>query len=147
MNDLFEKSIKVLELPQVLEKLSGYAVSDNAKERCLTLRPSKTLYECEKRQQETADAYFLSGALGSPSFGGLRDMSGALERAEKGGMLNMGELLDIAALLTCARTTNHYLADKRGNPTSLDQLFYALEGNKYLEDKIRSSIIRIGDSV
>ena len=35
MSDLFEKSIKTLELPAVLELLSRHAVSDEAKARCL----------------------------------------------------------------------------------------------------------------
>ena len=39
MSDLFEKSIKTLELPAVLELLSRHAVSDEAKARCLRLRP------------------------------------------------------------------------------------------------------------
>ena len=37
MTDLFEKSIRTLELPAVLEKLAAKAVSDAAKERCLRL--------------------------------------------------------------------------------------------------------------
>ena len=40
MTDLFEKSIRTLELPAVLEKLAAKAVSDAAKERCLRLTPA-----------------------------------------------------------------------------------------------------------
>ena len=37
MTELFEKSIRVLELPQLLERLSQKAVSEAAKERALRL--------------------------------------------------------------------------------------------------------------
>ena len=35
MSELFEKSIRTLELPAVLELLARHAVSDEAKARCL----------------------------------------------------------------------------------------------------------------
>ena len=37
MSELFEKSIRTLELPAVLELLARHAVSDEAKARCLRL--------------------------------------------------------------------------------------------------------------
>ena len=40
MTDLYEKSIKTLELPAVLEMLSAEAVSLPAKDRVLELRPA-----------------------------------------------------------------------------------------------------------
>ena len=45
MTDLFEKSIRTLELPAVLEKLAAKAVSDAAKERCLRLTPATDTQE------------------------------------------------------------------------------------------------------
>ena len=42
MTDLFEKSIQILELPKVLERLAGQAVTQEGKERCLALRPMTT---------------------------------------------------------------------------------------------------------
>ena len=77
MTDLFEKSIRTLELPAVLEKLAAKAVSDAAKERL--------------------------GLHGSPSFSGVKDVSAALTRADHGGMLNTRELLDVAGVLTASR--------------------------------------------
>ena len=41
MTDLFEKSIHTLELPRVLALLAAEAVTDEGKERCAILRPSK----------------------------------------------------------------------------------------------------------
>ncbi len=141
MNDLFEKSIHVIELPKVLERLAQHAFSDRAKQMCAALRPLPSLYECEKLLQETADAVMLAGMFGSPGFSGLKDISAALDRLDKGGVLNMAELLDLAGLLRCARVTRDYASERKGQRTALDERFSALAGNKYLEDRITSCII------
>ena len=39
MTDLFEKSIQILELPKVLERLAGQAVTQEGKERCWRCGP------------------------------------------------------------------------------------------------------------
>ena len=39
MSEMFEKSIRTLELPRVLELLSQQAISPEAKERCRAARP------------------------------------------------------------------------------------------------------------
>ena len=53
MTDLFEKSIRTLELPAVLEKLAAKAVSDAAKERCLRLTPATDTQEVLHLLDET----------------------------------------------------------------------------------------------
>ena len=53
MSDLFEKSIRTLELPAVLELLARHAVSDEAKARCLRLRPSTAAATVEHLLDET----------------------------------------------------------------------------------------------
>ena len=45
MNTLFEKSIRTLELPVVLEMLASLAVSEAAKEKCRQLLPVCDLEE------------------------------------------------------------------------------------------------------
>ena len=70
MSDLFEKSIKTLELPAVLELLSRHAVSDEAKARCLRLRPvtdaAATLTVCRRLAEKfTDDAAYIEGESAS----------------------------------------------------------------------------------
>lgn len=138
---LQEKSWNTIELPRVLELLADQAVASRAKEMCRELRPSVTQRECERLQQETADAVKLIGLQGSPSFSGLKDISAALERAEKGGYLNPVELLAVGAMLRAARVTKAYREEKREAQTTLDEYFSMLAGNKYLEEKIENAII------
>lgn len=138
---LLEKSLHTIELPKVLEMLAAEAVSEKAKEKCRQTEPKNTLYECQTLQQQTADAVYLMGMQGSPSFGGLKDISASLERAEKGGLLNPSELLQVMFLLRAARITRAYREEKKEVKTGLDGYFSMLAGNKYLEDRIGEAII------
>ena len=141
MSELFEKSIRTLELPVVLEKLAAKAVSQAAKDRCLKLSPSTDAEEVLRLLDETDAAKERLGLHGSPSFSGVKDVSAALTRADHGGMLNTRELLDIAGVLTASRRVADYDAQRQGEETVLDRLFTSLHTNKYLEEQIRSAIL------
>lgn len=114
MSELFEKSIRTLELPAVLEKLAAKAVSQAAKDRCLKLTPSTDVEEVLRLLDETDAAKERLGLHGSPSFSGVKDVSAALTRADHGGMLNTRELLDIAGVLTASRRVSDYDAQRQG---------------------------------
>ena len=141
MSDLFEKSMRTLELPAVLEMLAQRAVSDEAKERCRRLRPSTEPDAVSRLLDETDAAKVRLGLHGSPSFTGVKDVAQPLNRADHGGMLNTRELLDIAGVLTATRRVSDYDAERQGEPTAIVRLFSALRPNKYLEDRIRGAIL------
>jgi len=139
---LQEKSLATIELPKILELLAAEAATPPAKELCRQLRPETSLAQCEKLQEETEDAAKLIGLQGSPAFSGVKDISGSLDRAEKGGFLNPVELLAVGALLRAARLTKAYREERRDqSQTSLDGYFSMLSGNKHLEDKIETVIV------
>ena len=141
MNTLFEKSIRTLELPVVLETLASLAVSEAAKEKCRQLLPVCDLEEAARLQEETQSARERLGLYGSPSFLGVKDVSRALNRADHGGVLNTRELLDVADLLTASRRVSEYDRDRQGEKSVRDHLFSALHTNKFLEDKIHGAIL------
>ena len=141
MSELYDKSIRTLELPAVLEVLAQKAVSEAARERCRKLYPSSDLDEVRRLLDETDAARTRLGLYGSPAFSGVKDVSAALTRADHGGMLNTRELLDIAGLLTASRRVREYDRDRQGEATVLDHYFSALHTNKYLEDRIRGAIL------
>ncbi|MCI7018563.1 MAG: endonuclease MutS2 [Clostridiales bacterium] len=140
MSELYEKSLQKLELPQVLQLLSACAGSVGGKEACLRLIPSADLEEVELLLQQTSAASDLCDRKGHPVFGDVTDVSASLERAERGGTLQPKELLRIAGVLRCARTTKSYISEDDAK-TVLDALFHALTPNKYLEDKIFGAIL------
>ena len=137
----FEKSLITLELPAVLELLSKQAVSESAKELALSLTPAVDRAEVRRRLEETTAAKTMMVVRGSPSFSGVKDVRPSLARADLGGALNTRELLDIARVLQCARLVRGYLADDSVGKTPIDALFYALRANKFLEEKINTSIV------
>ncbi len=139
--DFFEKSLNTLELSAVLEMLAAEAVSDGAKEAVEKLLPSDDKYEVKRRLGETSAAKTMMVVRGSPSFSGIKDVRPSLSRADLGGALNTRELLDIARVLQCARLVRAYVADDTVGKTCIDYLFTALHANRFLEEKITSSIV------
>ena len=88
MTERFEKSIRTLELPRVLELLAHHAVSQEAKERALALRPATELEDVQRLQAETAAAVAMSNLGNAPGFGDLKPVAASLQRASLGGALN-----------------------------------------------------------
>ena len=138
MSELYEKSLRKLELDQVLQLLAECAGSEGGREACLSLRPSSDLEEVMLNQ--TTAASDLCTRKGNPVFGDVTDCSASLERADRGGSLQPVELLRIAGILRCARNIKGYVAED-DKATVLDALFQALSPNKYLEDKIFGAIL------
>ena len=137
----FEKSLATLELPAVLNMLAAEAVGESAKEAALKLLPSTDVFEVRRRLAETTAAKTMMVVRGSPSFSGVKDVRPSLSRADLGGALNTRELMDIARVLQCARLVRGYIADDSVGKTPIDHLFYALHANKYLEERINTSIL------
>ena len=108
MTDLFEKSIATLELPRVLEQLAACASTQEGKERCLSLRPMTDPDDVQRAQEETSAAVEMLIKRGSPGFSGVKPVGASLHRADMGGSLNTRELLEVAAVLRCARTVQDY---------------------------------------
>ena len=140
MSDLFDKSLRTLELPRVLELLSEQAVSTEAKQRALRVRPETEPEEVLRLLDQTDAARNLIGLRGSPSFSGVKPVAETLDRADRGGALNTRELLTIADLLTAARRAKEYFNDEAAEKTAIDHLFLSLHGNRFLEEKIKRAI-------
>ena len=139
MSDLFEKSIQTLELPRVLELLADCAATEEGKERCRSLRPMTDRDDVERAQQETSAAVKMLVLRGTPGFSGVKPVAASLQRADMGGSLSTRELLDIAAVLRCARSVAEYGVGEEKTPIS--HLFQALTPNRFLEDSISNSIL------
>ena len=136
--EFFEKSMRTLELPLILQILQEEAVCAAAKEEALKLRPSDIPTEVAEKLRETSDAKKLISMKGTPPVADIREVTGSLSRARLGGMLNTRELLDIAGVLRSARQMKSWTSEDAG---SLTGLFGALIANKFLEEKITLSIV------
>ena len=141
MSELFDKSIRTLELPAVLAMLADQTNSAEARERALATSPRTAVDEVERLQGETDAAREMIGLRGSPAFSGIKPVRESLYRADRGGTLNTRELLDISGVLRCARRVKEYWNDDGGERTAVDSLFRSLRGNRFLEEKITTSIL------
>ena len=144
MNEQYEKSLSKLELDKVLSLLADHASSQAAKDRCMAIRPSADADEIRHLLDETSAACACITVKGSPSFGGLYDVGASLDRADRGGCLSPEELLRIAAVLKSARQTKAY-SEGEGRSAQessvLDVYFQQITTNKYLEERIFTSIL------
>ena len=131
--DLYEKSLKTLELPAVLEMLSKEAVSIPARDKCLEIKPCTHPAEAKRLLGQTSAAKDMMVTRGSPAFGGVKDVRNALARADMSGVLNTRELLDIAGVLQCARLAKAYGSGEKSEKSDINYLFLSLHANKYLE--------------
>ena len=119
MSELFDKSLRTLELPRVLQLLSEQAVSAEAKARAVQVRPEAEPEEVLRLLDQTDAARLMIGLRGSPSFSGVKPVAEALDRADRGGALNTRELLAIAGLLTAARRAKEYFNDEAAEKTAM----------------------------
>lgn len=140
MNRLAEKSLKTLEYYAVLELLAEEAASNQGKNQCMALRPVTDLEQAEIWMKQTSDAKNIMTKQGSPSLGGIREINGALKRAEMGGILNLKELLNTASVLQCVRLMQAYFSEQE-EKTSLTPIYRLLAGNQSLEQRITTSIL------
>ncbi|WP_418830908.1 endonuclease MutS2, partial [Ruminococcus sp.] len=74
-------------------------------------------------------------------FGGAKNCANALRRAEAGGCLSTGELLQIAETLRIIRSVKEWHSKFASTETTLDGYFSGLVSNKFLEEKITNAII------
>ncbi|MBQ4353533.1 MAG: endonuclease MutS2 [Clostridia bacterium] len=135
------KAFYTLELDKILEQLAELCPTEGSAELARKLEPTSDIDKVRIRQQHTTDAKTLIGLKGLPSFGRVKDIRPAVERAEKDAILSLRELLDCAAVLRTARILLDYVRGERTPETSLGIIFERLIPNRSLEEKITRSII------
>ena len=141
-----EKTGKTLEFDKIRLLLADCALTEGAKELAQRLTPTEDTDDVVRRQRRTTDACRLIRVKGLPTFGMVRDVGPAGERAEKGAVLSPRELLDIANVLRTCRLMLDYIhgkATENGETltTSLDEIFERLIPDRPLEEKITRSIL------
>ncbi len=132
---------KALELDKILELLAGETGCEDAARMARELEPTPYLTLAQRLMDETDAAYQLMARFGSPSFGQMKNVTNALRRAGAGASLSFRELLDIAETLRVIRSISEWRSHCAGMETCLDERFSMLVPNKYLEEKINTTVI------
>lgn len=143
-----EKSTKALEFDKILNKLSEFASSDEAKEQCLNLKPYTDVMYIESLIEETNAALSRIWKIGRPEFRGLFNVDDLLQRVKIGGSLLSSELLKIAKFLEMSAAVKQYARqsvndeeDKDITYDALNGYFELLEPNSNLSSEIQRCII------
>ena len=138
-----EKALRVLEFNKIKERVRKYAVTSGGKERVDELVPYESAYEVKNALEETREAYEILTKKGNPPFEGLHDVRDGLERAGKGGILSLGQLLYVGNMLRCTARVKEYLERRQEEESflRLEDLAYILTPIKNLEAEIEKSIV------
>lgn len=135
------KALYTLEFDKILEELAAVAPTEGSAEMARALTPTSDIEKVRLRLNHTTDAKTLIGIKGMPSFGRIKDIREAVERAEKDAMLSLRELLDCAGVMKTARVLLDYVRGDHTPETSLGEIFERLVPNRALEEKITRSIV------
>ena len=139
-----EKVLHTLEYNKILDQLTEYTFSADAKSRCQKLRPITDRAQIEQLQQQTSDALSRLFKYGSLSFSGVTDIRDSLKRLEIGGALSAIELLRVCSLLESAKRAKAFARSQDDNDQpddSLTSLFAGIEPLTPLYDEIRRCIL------
>lgn len=139
-----EKVLHTLEYNKILDQLTEYAFSADARSRCQKLRPITDRAQIEQLQQQTSDALSRLFKYGSLSFSGVTDIRDSLKRLEIDGTLSAIELLRVCSLLESAKRAKAFARSQEDNDQpddSLTGLFAGIEPLTPLYDEIRRCIL------
>ena len=137
------RTLEALEWPLLLERLLAHARTPGGRRRC----EPDVANDLFAPDPATARAWLAetSEARGllersAPPFGGLAEITPALLRAERGGDLGAGDLLDIGAAIAAIEATHRYLAQHGAEAPRLAARAANLGRHQAVADAIEASI-------
>lgn len=133
--------LKTLELDKILAQAAGYAVCAQAREMLLAEDAWETVEDTRYALSQTDAINTLLLKNGSPRFGGVQDVDKVVNRALKGGILSMAELLEVAGALRNFQNLVSWYGLTEHDMLPVDDLFYALSPQPGLEKQISDSIL------
>ncbi|MCA1903394.1 MAG: endonuclease MutS2 [Cyanobacteria bacterium KgW148] len=111
------ETLELLEWQRLCKHLSTFAVTKLGRNRALDTPIPSTIGESELLLQQTQECYRLDEILpGGLSLEGIADVSDALKRAERQGVLSALELVEIASTLNGARQLRRSIESVEGFP-------------------------------
>ncbi len=130
-----------LEFDKICERVAGFAASEAGKARVRGTQPETELAQAVQLIEITDSLLRMLSANGSPSVAAVEDIPQICLRAEKGGLLSMGELLRVRTALRNARALNSWYSQELDEDGYVNRLFYPLYEDAALERDISDSIL------
>ena len=132
---------KTLELDKVLARAVQLCACRETKEMMQALQPCETPEDERYALEQTNAINSLLIKNGSPRFGSVSEVRRVVAHAQKGGILSMGELLEIAATLRNFAGLSQWYGLSEHDMMPTDDLFYSLAPQPVLERQISDSIL------
>ena len=132
---------KTLELDKVLARAVQLCACRETKEMMQDLQPCETPEDERYALEQTNAINSLLIKNGSPRFGSVSEVRRVVAHAQKGGILSMGELLEIAATLRNFAGLSQWYGLSEHDMMPTDDLFYSLAPQPVLERQLSDSII------
>ncbi len=132
---------KTLELDKVLARAVQLCACRETKEMMQALQPCETPEDERYALEQTNAINSLLIKNGSPRFGSVAEVRRVVSHAQKGGILSMGELLEIAATLRNFAGLSQWYGLSEHDMMPTDDLFYSLAPQPVLERQISDSIL------
>lgn len=137
-----QRDKKAIELDKVLYILADNALCPENKERLCALVPSIDTETVREELHKTNAATSLLQLHSNPRYGAALGALEAVERAQKGGLLSMGELLHVRrALQNFRELALWFELGEDGVGAPLQDLFATLSAQPALENNIATSIL------
>ena len=139
---IMNKSYKTLEFDKILNKLADYTESESVRDKILHLEPLGDIDKAKNAQKETSEAVSALLRRGTPPVTlSLKNILGAVKRADIGGVLSPKDLLEISRVLYVSGRMRTYLDDCGEDLSIISAIGKALISHKREEDKINSAIL------
>lgn len=136
------KTLKAVEFDKILSSVSSYAVLEQTKEEIESFCPTTELKAAQELLDKTEEAYKLLYVYSCGGVYYFKNISEELERVDKGGTLNNGELLSVAENLKSARIMKRAVAVvKDESIKAIPEICSRLYENGDLEKEITAKII------
>ncbi|MBQ3571626.1 MAG: endonuclease MutS2 [Clostridia bacterium] len=134
--------LTTLEYDKILAKCATFAVLDFSKERIINLTPFDEIEEVKFSLKKTSEAHKLLYTHGVSGIEFFDPISDELDRATRGSVLSMGELLRIARILRSSRVVyNSVTSISDEEITALRSIAESIYSDRYFEEEITEKIL------
>ncbi len=138
-HDAFSHASRALEYNKILELWASKAALEGAREIILSTLPETDQRRIKRLLAETEEAKGIVNVKGMPSFFGVKNIADTCERAEKGAMLTIPELINVGSLLSAVKALRAYGSSAGGGVIS--ERFDMLQNDRELDEMIRKTFI------
>lgn len=148
MNGLNSKIIKTLEFEKIRQQLAKFAATEIGKQQLLTLEPSTTFEDVQRKQDESDDGRKVLRLKGGIPVPRLANIGLPLKRLQIGGNLNGKEIAQIGRVLSTTKEVMSFFDWFREHEIAFFHLYEIVDGLVDLPDlrkRITSSVSDDGD--